>query len=622
MSHHHRALTCPAPDLDWVEGEPQSRQYHDIYFAPGQGPDESRFVFLDGVGGETIWREKATTVIGETGFGTGLNFLVTAQRFLDTAPPSHQLDFVSAECFPLRAPDLGRALSRFSGFDAIKTELLAAYPPPAPGFHPLSLAGGRIRLLLLFGEATTMFADLHGQVDAWYLDGFSPAENPDMWSAALCQTLAEKSAPGARLATFTAAGHVRRKLEAAGFVVEKTPGFGRKRERITARYVSNGPASPEPRWWHVPPTIRGPVAIVGGGISGCMLADQCQMRGLDHKVFDAPKPQTSPASHVPAAVIAPRFQLDANAPASALLTSAYIAAVNTPAYRQHRHEPYGLRLAGKDAKETERLARLVDACAWGDDWIKQHGDSVWLPQSGSYDSRAILHALAAPTPANIQDIERSRDHWWLHAKDGTRHGPYGHVVFTQGAAPSLSPALDLAVRRQWGQTAYATYAGTPEAWSGGGYISAAQADKNGLRVIGSTRSNQALSDFDPEALLRRFPRPVRKGLRLEPDTPYFTGVRANTADHLPLMGPLLDETALAEVYADFAYDRTRHPNTAPPWAPGLWALGGMGSKGFQFAPLFAATLAAMIAGAPLPVPTQALAYMHPSRFAVRALIRS
>jgi len=170
--------------------------------------------------------------IAELGFGTGLNFLVTWQSFLQIADPTQHLHYWAVEKFPLTPEMLGQALALHPTLSPLADQLLAAYPLRLPGLHRIHLE--RVTLTLAFGDAAAMLGEFSTavNVDAWYLDGFSPAKNPAMWNGDVMHELGRLSAPGATLATFTVAAHVREGLEAQGFKLARHPGFGKKREML------------------------------------------------------------------------------------------------------------------------------------------------------------------------------------------------------------------------------------------------------------------------------------------------------------------------------------------------------------------------------------------------------
>lgn len=213
--------------VDWREGVPVSRRFDDPYFALSDGLAETRHVFLDGnvlserCAHATIFR------IAELGFGTGLNFLAAVELWHRIAPPDGILHFTSFELFPLSRDEMATALSVWPALDA--AILLEQWPPEAP------LRLGRSRLDLIFGDARETLPNWAGQADAWFLDGFAPARNPELWEPALLSEVARHTRPDGTFATYTAAGHVRRALQDAGFSVERRPGFGLKRHMTIGR---------------------------------------------------------------------------------------------------------------------------------------------------------------------------------------------------------------------------------------------------------------------------------------------------------------------------------------------------------------------------------------------------
>lgn len=212
-----------------------------MYFSAEDGLAETAHVFLGGNNLPQDWQGTKRFVIGETGFGTGLNFLATWKLFEETATLAQGLDFISFEKYPLPAAKIARYLQPYeAGFDGRLQRLLSGYPPLIPGFHRIMLSP-QVSLTLIFDDVTEALPKLQATVDAWFLDGFKPAANPHMWSPMVFDNMARLSHKGTSLATYTAAGQVRRDLIAAGFTIEKVPGYGRKRHMTIGRYAGATP---------------------------------------------------------------------------------------------------------------------------------------------------------------------------------------------------------------------------------------------------------------------------------------------------------------------------------------------------------------------------------------------
>jgi tRNA U34 5-methylaminomethyl-2-thiouridine-forming methyltransferase MnmC len=210
--------------LDWRDGMvPVSRRFDDPYFSLNDGLAETRHVFL--AGNDLPARLRPGFHIAELGFGTGLNLLATL-----IANPQIPIHYTSFEAYPLPAPDIARALEAFPEARAVADDFLNHW---ANGRTQFSL--GPIEVTVLIGDARDTLPAWHLHADAWYLDGFSPAKNPELWSAEILTQVANHTAQGGTFATYTAAGHVRRALADAGFTVERRPGHGRKRHMSTGR---------------------------------------------------------------------------------------------------------------------------------------------------------------------------------------------------------------------------------------------------------------------------------------------------------------------------------------------------------------------------------------------------
>jgi tRNA U34 5-methylaminomethyl-2-thiouridine-forming methyltransferase MnmC len=214
--------------IDWRDGRvPISRRFDDPYFSLDDGLAETRHVFLGG--NDLPARFAADFHIAELGFGTGLNFLVTVAAWREAGKVGN-LHFTSFEAFPMSIPDMRAALAAFSDLATDSAALLATLGD-GPGPHRF----GNITLEVIQGDARQTLPVWNGCADAWYLDGFSPAKNPELWGDALLREVARHTVSGGTAATYTAAGHVRRALAAAGFDVARVPGYGRKRHMTRAR---------------------------------------------------------------------------------------------------------------------------------------------------------------------------------------------------------------------------------------------------------------------------------------------------------------------------------------------------------------------------------------------------
>lgn len=212
------------------KGTITSKEFGDVYFSAADGLAETQHVFLKGNGLPEKWQGKQEFTIAETGFGTGLNFLAAWQLFEETAQPSQKLHFISFEKFPLSTDEIRQALSPWNFGDKLE-KLLQNYPLRIGGFHQLKI-NDQITLTLIFEDINIMIPQFQADIDAWFLDGFKPSANPEMWTEIVFKNMARLSKPGTSFATFTAAGFVKRGLRDVGFNVQKIRGFGTKRDML------------------------------------------------------------------------------------------------------------------------------------------------------------------------------------------------------------------------------------------------------------------------------------------------------------------------------------------------------------------------------------------------------
>lgn len=309
--------------LGWEDGQPYSNRYGDVYYSAASGLEETRHVFLQGnrlAERFALLSEGRSFCIAETGFGTGLNFLCAAQLFGQVAPAGTTLDFFSVEKFPLSDDELRATLAQWSELHAPAAVLLTRWRRRVPGWNRWRLAGGRVRLTLALCDVAEALPQLPASaVDAWFLDGFAPAKNPEMWSDAVLRSVARACRDGATLSSYTSAGWVRRGLQQAGFSVQRTPGFGRKREMVCGVLSrANGDSSQSSAPNKTPRTAL----VIGGGIAGCAAAHALAQRGVAITLIERALRLGTAASGNPRGMLHGRFGANPH-PLPRLVLAAY-----------------------------------------------------------------------------------------------------------------------------------------------------------------------------------------------------------------------------------------------------------------------------------------------------------
>lgn len=651
--------------LDWQrdasgEAAPHSAAFDDVYFSRHDGRAETEHVFL---GGNRLperfaaWQERRPFVIGETGVGTGLNMLCAWACFDAHAPADARLHLVSTEKYPLRREDLARALGAWPDLAPRAAALVAQWPEPVAGVHRLWL-DERVTLDLHFGDAAERLALLEGRVDAWFLDGFAPAKNPEMWRPELFEAMAARSRPGATFATFTCAGVVKRGLAAAGFAWHKVPGFGRKREMLAGEIAS----PPEERRrsrtpWFTPPAARPPrhVAVIGAGIAGASAAAALARRGVAVTLIDRFDRSSLGETHLQGALYV-KLAVDTN-----LQSRTYLAGLLHSRRWLERLDPgqalwrpSGVLQLALSEKEQARQARFLanhplpesvvrglDAEAAGKAaGIEVPGPALDYPGAAWVRPLSLCARLAAAPGVTLHlgevtALDGGLDGWRLILADGERLEVDQVVVagaseasrFAQTAALPLQP-----VRGQVSQLRLPE--GAPalgRVVCAGGYVPPAA---DGVLNFGATfapgetdtaerAADHAANLAELERGLPAFVEALRAaGADLAPE--HLTGrvgVRAASPDKSPYAGPVPDAEAWRKDYALLARDATRVPEIPGRHHEGLWVSAAHGSRGLASAPLCAELIASRICDEPLPLEQPLADHLHPGRRLIRGLIR-
>lgn len=663
-------------ELDWVAGAPRSISFDDVYFS-GDGPAESRHVFLEGNDLPRRLPLARHFVIGELGFGTGLNFL-SAWDLQRRLAPATRLEFLSIEKHPLRMADLRRAHGAWPQFAALSAALIEAWPPPIAGIHRIALSRpessvaehsvtdheGAVALTLVFGDAAGALRNLDAAVDAWFLDGFAPAKNPDMWRAEIFSEIARLSRAHATASTFTVAGEVRRALAAAGFFVEKRAGYGRKREMLAARLgdadasarvprkapgalsctgLSRGaPPSynpvgrncprPEKPWFRRRPMSLLPgasVAIVGAGIAGASLAAALADAGLAPTLID-PQGIAGGASGNPAGITMPRLDLGDTASAR-FFRLAYLHALREIARRDTGPDRFytacGVLLLAQDEKEQRRHEKILAAGLLPQGWIEQRPNGLFFPQAGVIDPAAFCRRLAAGAELVSTAALAIDDHAEgvsIALANGENRCFEAAIIANGAAALRFREARTLPLAAVMGQIDYwKDLPAPPHAVAFGPYF--APAPKGGL-VVGATyepleagKAPEVSRRATDENILA-----IRRGLavHLKADQSLpRAAVRCQTPDRMPVVGALPDWDFYGAAYDDL---RSGRRQDYPPGetAPLRFILAGLGSRGLVTAPYCAAILAAELTSAPSPAERDVAEALHPARFFIRDLRRA
>ncbi|CAI10034.1 conserved hypothetical protein [Aromatoleum aromaticum EbN1] len=616
------------------DGTPCSAAFGDVYHARGGGLEQARFVFIAGNGLPARWQGREHFAILETGFGFGLNFLATWDAWRADPKRCERLHFVSVERHPFTREDLATLHARWPELAPLAAELADHWPTLTPGMHRLHLNRGRVVLTLLFGDARELLPRLECGADAFFLDGFSPACNPELWSAALLAELGRLAASGATLATWSVSGDVRRALAAAGFDCEKAPGFDGKRQMCRGRHrdVGTGPAPAAAAARHA--------LVIGAGLAGSSTAERLAARGWHVDVIDAADGPGEGASGNLTGVLRPLPSLDDNRLARITRAGALYGLHHlrqlTEAGLPVRWDACGVLHLARDPVHEDKQRRVVEAHRPPSDYLRfverDEASTLagwplpvggwWFPQ-GAWVSPPSLCAANLMTHPDLirchfgramQRLEASADGWTAFDADGKAIASAPVAVLANGVGIRAVPqAAALPVRSARGQvTHFPAAAGSPPnvVVCRLGYVAPAL---DGVRSAGATFSvdddEPALRDADQRENLAKLEF-ILPGYAAAVDTAALAGrvgFRPASPDRLPMVG---------EVPAVLRADRAT-PLAQIPRHPGLYAVAGFGARGLVWASLAAELLASHIAGEPLPLERELVDALDPARYLLR-----
>jgi len=577
--------------LAFRDGTPYSAAYGDVYHSAAGGPAQARHVFLGGNSLPGRWAGRSRFAILETGFGFGLNFLATWQAWRRDPQRCARLHYVSIEKHPFAEADLKLAHDHYPEFAREAAELQARWPVLVPGGHRLELDGGKVVLTLFFSDVA-IARDLRLAADAFYLDGFAPAKNPDMWSPQLMRALSRLAAPGATAATWSVASAVRAALEATGFAVEKHPGFGDKREMLAARNTRKS---------DLPVTPMKKAAVIGAGVAGAAVCERLCARGWEIELYERHAAPAQEASGNHAGAFHPVVTPDDSVFARITRAGFLLSLSYWKNFSEIRWDPCGVLQLARDAKEEASQRASITALALPPQYaqyvtreeasahagVPVAAPGLWFPQAGWIRPQSLVGALLAACGTRIR----------THLGRTIETLPEAPVVIlaNSAGAPKLHAVPHLRLRRVRGQVTHVP-AGDIDAprvvvLRGGMVLPPVE----GVCVVGASydiddedAAPRAESDAGNLERLRNI---LGVKVRLSEKPESRVAFRSVAPDRLPVAGKI-DEG----IYGAFAY----------------------GSRGLIWAALAAELIASGLEGEPLPLEGRLADAMSPLRFASRA----
>lgn len=643
---------------EWRNGQPYNTEFNDVYFSAQSGIEETEHVFIRH--NQLIERfshhraEDRPFVIAETGFGSGLNFLLTVKHWLEQSDSPQCLMFYSAEKTPFTLDDLRHAHEAWPALAEFASELQSQYQIASYGYHLLELFAGRVKLVLMIGEVEQMLAQCEAAVDAWFLDGFAPSLNASMWNEQVFAQIQRLSRPGTTFSTYTAVGDVRRGLMSAGFKVEKVDGCGQKRHMLRGEYaLTSAPGSSDLPWFSIPLSEchkKKHICIIGAGIAGLTTAWAMVKRGYRVSIIEQAEHYGAQASGNPHAMLMPRLSLQDSADAE-FYTSAYFYALRCLHYLNERREqgqapvwqqtggiqlPSTARIKKQMAEypQTDLLAQVLDATqATIKAGLPIDQPVHYFPLAASLQPVKVLQRLIAEMgnslsiryATEVSSFSQQHGQWQLYDAQGELIQQADCLICcTAWQAKRFAPFQSLYLQPARGQLS--VLEASPQSrrlrlpLSYEGYLMPSINDEHVAGAsfqlddcateIRMTEHMENLAAINT-ACDNLFKESAIKGGR--------ASIRAVTPDRMPVVGPAFDQAKYLQDYADLykAGPAGRYVNAT--YLSGLYINSGHGARGFTSAFMCAEYLAAMICDEPLPVANRVRYALHPARFLIRNL---
>ena len=665
--------------LLWSEGVPLSVSFGDFYSSLTDGIAESRYVFIEGnqLKERVALQPTASLTIVESGFGTGTNLLCTLTLLNELSSTSlYALHFISTELYPVTYDDLKKVLSTQPELSHFATQLLSQYPPVIKGMHRFIFDKGRFYLTLCIGDTTESLAQINTPVDAWYLDGFSPAKNPDMWSAALFQQMARLSNPNTTVATYAAASFVRKGLIQHGFSIKKKPGFGKKRDMLIGQFQAATPMPTAPRApWFVLPELKRPeiekpktAIVIGAGLAGCSTAEALARRGIKVQLIDQQDNICTEASgNRQGALYAKLPTLPTLGGEFHLCGLEYtLRLLNIyDCLDNHIASQCGVLQLATSVKEADRQRAITSEGHYSNEVValvsaeeatqiagtKIDHQALHFPRAGWVYPKGFCEALIKHDNITLTFATRissltqtPNKQWCVTDQNNQQHTADIVIVASASHAKNFNHLSHLPIKPIRGQVSSAKVSSSKASSSevssskasaahqlktvvcGAGYISPTL---DGIYSFGATfdlhDQSPELREVDHKSNLKMLFNAVPDFAGTLPPIEEWTGkvgYRCSTPDYLPIAGPAPIFNEYIERYAKLRKDKNwRFDNQPAPLHTGLYVNVGHGSKGLISAPLAAEHLASTICGEPSPLPQDISDALHPARFIIKSLIR-
>jgi len=651
-------------NLIWRDGQPYSEMFDDIYYSSDDsesisGEHEFNHVFFKNNGLPERWSGEHDFIIAELGFGSGLNCILTIREWLKHTADDVQnkcLHYIAFEKYPLSPEAIKELVSRYPELNKYCDELLDVYPPAVEGSHRRHLFDNRVVIHYKFMDAYEALKNESYNVDAWYLDGFSPAKNVDMWSQVLFKKIAQNSHRKTTCSTYTAAGFVKRNLQNAGFKVDKVDGYGKKREMLVAKlddYKQEPVKFSDQPWFIQPVKPDYPVkqaTIIGAGIAGLCVAYSLVKRGWSVTVIDKHGDVAKETSSNPAAIVYPRLAVNDDIDTT-FNTEAFCYAVYILSMLQNKHREKFWSADGLlQLFDKKKISKIINKFQFNKDFISLSefcNDKALMKTIMKNTQQACVEYKAAGVVlpqvlcdvlvkecgerlnivhADINNIRYDNKRWLCFTEDDSVYETEVLVIASGVQLNDFGLEINFPVKKVRGQVVVlknkSESRDITQAVNAGVYLTPLT---NGKHYLGATYSRNSHSievdDKDTDTLLAALDK-IYPGVFVGKDVDSFwVGFRAMSKDRVPIAGAVPDVQYYEEHYADINHGKKNKVYLPARYLKGLYVSAAHGSRGFATSFICAELIASQIKGEPSPVSKAMLDYLSPSRFVVNDLKR-
>lgn len=654
-------LTVKPPQLNFnSDGTPSSIQFDDPYFSLDNAAEESRYVFIQGNHLPERWctqnQDLEHFTIAELGFGFGLNFITSCEIWLKNNSPGH-LHYISLEKYPVKKNDLVKLHSKLELSPKLSQELINFYPISIIGSHRIHFDEFNITLTLIFDDALNYLKKANFQAHAWYLDGFSPNKNPQLWDAPIAQEVFRLTAERGTLSTYSAASIVRKNFSSVGFKISKMDGFGKKREMLTGIKTKSIHKEKLPykfkNWLNTKPhQYKNKTAIViGAGMAGCLISAALAKRNWQITLLDKHSSIANEGSGNPNAILMPRLSVDHDIQSQLTLqgflySSRYfnqLAKTSLFSWQQS-----GAIQLPRDTAQWSRMQTITQQNSIPHELLHPVSQSQaselchcnvskegWhIPLAGSLTPALLCetllelykHKISFTKDTDAKTIEKIDGTWVVYDSHGKSFSADVVIIASGLAANKFSQTDWCSLNPKRGQItfipeqlcniqpkkivcadAYVTPAVNSQLITGATFIT--NDDKTDLREHEHNENLEKLATLIPS--FKSY------------DTEQMTGraaIRAVSNDRLPVVGPVSIASDFFLDYKDAALGATHHQYPTSKTYQGLYMASGFGSRGLAWIPLCTESLACIINNEPNPIDNLLLQAIHPNRLLMKQLI--